>query len=98
MQCMRWSPVLMKFLYLDKKDRILAWFTPQHTAMTAAALGLLLVIPVWKESVVGKFVLEPVNQAVVRAHVPGTVSKVYVREGEAVSQGGLLAALSNLPA
>jgi len=87
----------MKFLYLDKKDRILAWFTPQHTAITAAALVLLLVIPVWKESIAGKFVLEPVNKAVVRAHVAGTVSKIYVREGEEVSQGGPLADLSNLP-
>jgi multidrug efflux pump subunit AcrA (membrane-fusion protein) len=82
---------------LDKKDRILAWFTPRHTAVTAVALGLLLAIPVWKESVVGKFVLEPVNQAVVRAHVPGTVSKIYVQEGEQVAQGSLLAVLSNLP-
>ena len=87
----------MKFLYLDKKDRILAWFTPRHTAMATGTLILLLAIPVWKESVAGKFVLEPVNEAVVRAHVGGTVSKIYVQEGEVVPQGGLLAALSNLP-
>jgi putative peptide zinc metalloprotease protein len=87
----------MKFLYLDKKDRILAWFTPKHTAMAAGTLVLLLAIPVWKESIVGKFVLEPVNKAVVRAHVAGTVSKIYVQEGEVVPQGSLLAALSNLP-
>lgn len=87
----------MRFLYLDKKDRIVAWFTPRHTAMVAGTLLLALAIPVWKESVVGKFVLEPVNKAVVRAHVPGTVTKIYVREGEEVSQGSLLAALSNLP-
>jgi putative peptide zinc metalloprotease protein len=87
----------MKFLYLDKRDRIVAWFTPRHTAMTAATLLLLLAIPVRRESVAGKFVLETVNQAVVRAHVPGTVTKIYVREGEMVPQGGLLAALSNLP-
>jgi putative peptide zinc metalloprotease protein len=87
----------MKFLYLDKKDRILAWFTPKHIAMAAGILILLLAIPVWRESVVGKFVLEPVNKAVVRAHVPGTLTKIYVREGEVVPQGSLLADLSNLP-
>jgi putative peptide zinc metalloprotease protein len=87
----------MKFLYLDKKDRIRAWFTPQHTAMAAAFLGLLLAVPVWKESVAGRFVLEPVNLAVVRAHVSGTVSQVYVREGGFVSKGAPLATLSNLP-
>jgi putative peptide zinc metalloprotease protein len=87
----------MKFLYLDKKDRIRAWFTPQHTAMTAAFVGLLLVVPFWRESVVGRFVLEPVNLAVVRAHVSGKVSQVYVREGETVAKGTPLATLSNLP-
>lgn len=87
----------MKFLYLDKRDRILAWFTPKHTAMAAGILGLLLAIPVWKESVVGKFVLEPVNQAVVRAHVPGAVSKIFVHEGQIVSKGSTLASLSNVP-
>ncbi len=87
----------MKFLYLDKKDRILAWFTPRHVAMTAGIVGLVLAIPVWKESVAGKFVLEPVNKAVVRAHVPGTVFRIYVQEGELVSQGSPLATLSNVP-
>lgn len=87
----------MKFLYLDKKDRIQAWFTPQHTAITAAVLVILLAIPFWKESVVGRFVLEPLELAVVRAHVPGKVSEVYVREGEAVSKGAPVATLSNLP-
>jgi len=87
----------MKFLYLDKKDRIRAWFTPQHTAMAAGGLALLLAIPVWKESVAGKFVLEPVHEAVVRAHVPGKVSQIFVQEGEPVSSGARLATLTNLP-
>ncbi len=87
----------MKFFYLDKKDRIRAWFTPQHTAIAAVILGLVLAIPVWKESVAGKFVLEPVDRAVVRAHVPGRVSQVYVLEGETVAKGSPLASLSNLP-
>jgi putative peptide zinc metalloprotease protein len=86
----------MKFLYLDKKDRIRAWFTPRHTAMTAAFVVLLLAVPFWRESVVGRFVLEPVNLAVVRAHVAGKVSQVYVREGEAVAKGTPLATLSSL--
>jgi putative peptide zinc metalloprotease protein len=86
----------MKFLYLDKKDRIRAWFTPLHTAMSTALVGLLLAIPVWRESVAGKFVLEPVDEAVVRAHLPGTVSNIYVREGESVAKGAVLASLSSI--
>jgi putative peptide zinc metalloprotease protein len=87
----------MKFLYLDKKDRIRTWFTPQRAALTAAFAVLLLAVPVSRESVLGRFVLEPVNLAAVRAHVSGTVSAVYVREGQSVSLGVPLATLSNLP-
>jgi putative peptide zinc metalloprotease protein len=87
----------MKFLYLDKKDRIRGWFTPQHSAFAAGILAVLLAIPIWKESVAGRFVLEPVNRAVVRAHVPGRVSQICVREGQTVAEGMRLAVLSNLP-
>ncbi len=54
----------MKFLYLDKKDRVLAFFTLRNSGIAAGILVLLLGVPVWKESVVGKFVLEPANQVV----------------------------------
>jgi putative peptide zinc metalloprotease protein len=87
----------MKFLYLDKKDFILAWFTPRHTVVAAGIVGILLAIPVWQESVVGKFVLEPTSRAVVRAHVPGTISKLYVQEGDVVSRGSALATLKSVP-
>ena len=64
----------------------MAWFTPRNSMVTAAAVGVLLVIPAWKESVAGKFVLEPVDKAVVRAHVPGKLSEIFVREGETVAK------------
>jgi putative peptide zinc metalloprotease protein len=87
----------MKFFYLDKKDRIEMFFTWKNMAITAGGMVLLLAIPFWKDSVVGKFVLEPVNETVVRAHVAGTVSGIFVREGEDVSLGTPLAALSSFP-
>jgi putative peptide zinc metalloprotease protein len=87
----------MKLLYLDKKERVAAWFTPKHTAVAGSVVVALLAIPFWRESVVGTFVLEPVDSAVVRAHVPGTISKIFVREGEDVSRGSRLASLNNLP-
>lgn len=87
----------MKFFYLDKKDRILAWFTPKHTAAAAGVAVLLAGIPFWHESVSGRFVLEPQKKAVVRAHVPGMVSRLYVEEGQRVEKGSLLAELRNLP-
>ena len=87
----------MKFVYLDKKDRIIAWFTPRHTALAALAIAIFLALPLWRESVMGTFSLEPAREAVVRARVPGTLMQVLVREGEEVKAGAVLARLSNLP-
>jgi putative peptide zinc metalloprotease protein len=87
----------MKLLYLDKKDRVLAWFTPRNTAAAVVGLVVLLALPVWHESVVGKFLLEPVNSAVVRAHVPGIVVQLFAEEGQKVAAGAPLALLQNLP-
>jgi putative peptide zinc metalloprotease protein len=87
----------MKFVYLDKKDRIRAWFTPRHAAAAAVVAALLLALPLWRESVTGKFILEPLNSVEVRAHVPGTLDRLYVKEGESVVAGTPLAELSNIP-
>jgi putative peptide zinc metalloprotease protein len=87
----------MKFVYLDKKDRVLAWFTPRHTAAAATVVAALLALPVWHEAVSGKYLLEPVNSAVVRVRVPGTVVQIYVEEGQKIAVGTPLALLQNLP-
>lgn len=87
----------MKFVYLDKKDRIIAWFTPQHSAAMAAAVAVFVALPLWHDSVSGKFILEPVRSAVVRARVPGAVIQVDVQEGQQVSAGETLAMLQNIP-
>ena len=87
----------MKFVYLDKKDRIFAWFTPSHTLLFATGVAFLLALPVWHESVSGKCLLEPVRTAIVRARVPGLVTGINAVEGESVTQGVPLATLRNLP-
>lgn len=87
----------MKFLYLDKKDRVRAWFTPRRTISTAAVALLLFLLPVFHESTQGRFVLEASNRAVVRALTPGTVTDVLADEGQPVTAGALLMQLSNLP-
>jgi len=86
----------MKFVYLDKKDRIFAWFTPQHTALAALVIAIFLALPLWRESVVGTFSLEPARKAVVRARVPGVLTQVLVAEGEQVEAGAVLARLKSL--
>src|ERR1700736_6323078 len=87
----------MKFVYLDKKDRVVAWFTPGHSLAVAALLALLLLLPLKQESVQGRFVLEPGQTATIRPHVPGVLTSVFVSEGQQVPAGAPLAALRNLP-
>jgi putative peptide zinc metalloprotease protein len=87
----------MKFVYLDKKDRVRAWFTPWRSLAVAVGIGLLLLIPWRHEAVVGRFILEPYTRSIVRAEVPGFVTDVYAEEGKPVAAGALLVRLRNLP-
>jgi putative peptide zinc metalloprotease protein len=87
----------MKFVYLDKKDRVRAWFTPQHSLGVAMAVLVVLLLPLRHDSVVGRFILEPSTRAVVRAVVPGIVTNVYVDEGQSVTRGAPLLQLRDLP-
>jgi putative peptide zinc metalloprotease protein len=87
----------MKFVYLDKKDRVWAWFASRHPWAIGAAAALVLLAPIWHDSVQGKFVLEPIRRAVVRNVVPGKVARVYVDEGVYVRAGLPLIQLRNLP-
>jgi len=86
----------MKFVYLDKKDRVRAWFTVSRSIGVAAVAALLLFLPVFHDSVTGRFVLEPQSEAVVRAAVPGMVAAVYAEEGEHVAVGAPLLKLRNI--
>jgi putative peptide zinc metalloprotease protein len=87
----------MKFVYLDKKDRVRAWFTPARSGAVAAAIVALSLLPLWHESAQGRFLLEPANRAVVRNLVPGLVTDVHVDEGMGVASGAPLVRLRNLP-
>lgn len=87
----------MKFVYLDKKDRVLAWFGRRQSLGGTAVLLVFSLLPLWRESTRGSFVLEPAARAVVRNFVPGTVTAVYADEGMLVPSGALLLQLRNLP-
>jgi len=86
----------MKLVYLDKKERVRAWFASRPLILTAAVIVFCL-LPLWHQSTSGRFVLEPVRRSVVRAAVPGVVSDVFVEEGSRVRPGEPLAKLRNLP-
>ncbi len=86
----------MKLVYLDKKERVRAWLASRPFSVAAVIL-IFCLLPLWHQSTSGRFVLEPVRRSVVRATVPGVVSKIFVQEGSLVKAGEPLAELRNLP-
>lgn len=86
----------MKFVYLDKKDRIAAWFTRRRSFAIAAIVLVLILLPLRHESATGYFVLEAAHRAVIRSSVPGMVTDVYASEGQWIPAGAPVARLRNL--
>jgi putative peptide zinc metalloprotease protein len=88
---------LMKFIYLDKKDRVRGWLTSHRLQWAIAGVVALLLLPLWRESISGRFVLEAADRAVIRAQIAGTVDKVYAEEGQTIMAGAPLVQLRNIP-
>jgi putative peptide zinc metalloprotease protein len=86
----------MKFFYLDKKDRIRAWISSWQSVTVAVLAAVFLLLPLWRESAEGRFILEPAETAVVRNLVPGTITGVFAKEGMSVAVGEPLLRLQNL--
>jgi putative peptide zinc metalloprotease protein len=87
----------MKFVYLDKKDRIWASLGSRHRWAYAVAAILFCCLPVWNDSVQGRFTLEAARSASVRNPLPGSVTRVYADEGMQVDVNQPLLQLRNLP-
>jgi putative peptide zinc metalloprotease protein len=86
----------MKFVYLDKKDRFFAWWTPRRSFALAAITLIVVLVPLRRESSIGYFTLEAVQRAVLRNTVPGVVTNVYASEGQWIPAGATVAQLRNL--
>jgi putative peptide zinc metalloprotease protein len=86
----------MKFLYLDKRDRVLAWFTHSRKLSLGIATFVFVLLPIWHESAIGRFVLEPGKVAVIRSQVPGVVTEIGADEGQPIAAGAPLVRLRNL--
>ena len=85
------KPVLdkkRKFLALEKRRRAVL------VAGGAAVLLFLLIFPL-PLRVVGDATVSPAQSALIQPEVEGTVQRVQVREGDAVSAGTILATLSD---
>ena len=87
---------LMKFIYLDKKDRVRSWLTSHRMRWAVAGIAGLMFLPLFRESISGRFVLEAVDRAVIRTQIAGRVEKVYAEEGQAVVSGAPLIQLRNV--
>jgi multidrug resistance efflux pump len=85
----------IKTVYLDKRDRIRAWLTLPRIAAGLAILLLILFLPIWRETITARFLLEPARQAIVHATVPGRVTSVLVQEGQQVRAGDPLLTMVN---
>src|SRR3954462_2241865 len=86
----------MKTIYIDKKELLRAWATPQRIGIASAVLLLFVIIPWRHVNIQGRFILEPAKRATLRAAVPGTVAEILVKEGQQVKAGQLLGRLTNL--
>jgi putative peptide zinc metalloprotease protein len=93
---LRSSVRFMKDFYLDKQQSFQTWWNAPHKAVAAALLVLALFAPVWRETVSGRFVLEPEQRAIIRAAVPGQITDVLVDEGTPVAAGTALFLLRNV--
>jgi putative peptide zinc metalloprotease protein len=87
----------METVYLDKRERLKAWLTFPRVAVLSGMALLLFFLPIWPDFVVGRFVLEPVRRAEIRAEVSGRIAEVFAHEGQTVSEGQALVQLTNLP-
>jgi putative peptide zinc metalloprotease protein len=84
----------LKEFYMDKRELMRAHW--RELAVAGAVVVALCLIPLRRESVEGRFVLEPLQRAVLRAQVPGTVEQIMADEGEHVLAGAVIARLRDL--
>jgi putative peptide zinc metalloprotease protein len=86
----------MQTVYTAKRSLLVRSMTPARIAILTTVLVALLGIPCLRDTVHARFILEPVQRAVVRAEVPGTVVEVLVYEGQTVDRDSPLLRLRNL--
>jgi putative peptide zinc metalloprotease protein len=79
----------------DKKEKYMAWKVTRAQQVGALGLVLLFLLPPFSSKVSTDLVLEPGKDVRVRAAVDGRIQRVFVREGDEVKAGQMLAILEN---
>ena len=78
-----------------QRESYMTWKLTRAQTFGALGIALLLILPPIPSSVSTDLVLEPGKDAHLRTQVAGSVSQVFVRPGEEVKAGQLLAVLKN---
>jgi putative peptide zinc metalloprotease protein len=79
----------------QKKEDYVTWKMTRAKWAGAMCVVLLLLIPPVPSKISTDLVLEPGQNARVRAEVPGAIHQVFVHQGDAVQAGQVLATLEN---
>jgi putative peptide zinc metalloprotease protein len=79
----------------EKKEVYMAWKMTRAQQFGALGVAVLLLLPPFPSRVSTEFTLEPGRDTHVRAKVAGTVRQVFVREGDQVEAGQIVAVLEN---
>jgi putative peptide zinc metalloprotease protein len=85
----------MRAWWREKREEYMAWKVTRGQQVGALGLALLFLVPPVPTRVASDFVLEPGRKAHVRADVSGVVRRVFVKQGDRVSAGEVLAVLSS---
>ena len=86
----------MKNVYQDKRHRLGGLLTSRRLMAAGLVVLVVFLLPVWRERVDARFILEPIHKAIIRAEVPGTVAEVLVHEGDAIAADAPIVRLRNL--
>ena len=92
---LRSSGRFMRDFYLDKRQRFRARLNSPRAFALEVIILLALFAPAWRETVSGRFVLEPQQRAVIRAAEPGEIIAVMADEGMQVAAAAPLLTLRN---
>jgi putative peptide zinc metalloprotease protein len=79
----------------QKREEYMAWKITRPQAVGALGIAFLLLVPPLPSKVSTDFTLEPGKEARVRSFVDGKVNRVFVRQGDLVKAGQVLALLEN---
>ena len=79
----------------EKREAYMAWKLTRAQGLSGLGVALLLLVPPVPTRVASDFVLQPGRDAHVRAGSPGEVGQVFVRQGDHVEEGQVLARVEN---